>query len=117
MNKKICKENARELQAKGVEARKENKERRERFLVDLVMGNGEAYNSMLEKLRDDQDLTKNQKEFLDRLEKNFEFVIPKRARVDEKGETVRHGIFEIEQATKILENVNGGTEHSDKKSS
>lgn len=99
----ITKENAKELSRKAAKARKENKERRERFLLDLVMGNGKDYRQKLEELKDDKDLSKNEREFLDRMERNFPYVFAKRAPVNDKGETVEQSLFAPGDAEKILE--------------
>jgi hypothetical protein len=73
---------ARELQQKGVEARRENKERTNELVVKSITGGFVDYEEKLQKIRDGIELSAPEKEYMDRMERWTEFCIPKLARVD-----------------------------------
>lgn len=80
------------LWKRGLEVRKQKQAEIEKMMITFVNGSFESYVDFMEKLRDDKDLTKSEKEFMDRLERQFEFAFPKRARVDKNGEDVENKI-------------------------
>ena len=80
------------LWKRGLEIRKQNQAEIEKMMITFVNGSFESYIDFMEKLKDNKDLTKSEKEFMDRLEKQFEFAFAKRARVDKNGEEIDNKI-------------------------
>lgn len=74
-----------QLWKKGLKARKEKDRRLNDIFVTLVDGGIEYYGDMLNTLANKQSLTDEEKEFMDRLEKMFEYVQPKLARSEHTG--------------------------------
>jgi hypothetical protein len=84
----VFKKGDKEIPMKGVEARKRNKEEREKLMVEFVTGKFDSYEKFMEQLRQGKEVGENERQFMDRLEKQFEFAFPKRNRVDKNGDDV-----------------------------
>ena len=57
-----------------------NREKMKQAFIDGICGNFDGYNEKLRLLRDGVEISEPEQEFLDRMEKNTEFAIPKLAR-------------------------------------
>jgi len=92
MGKAICKENASELGKKGVAAREKNKENLWAFLAS---GGARQYHEKLEQLANKEKLTKPEQEFMDRVEKLFPYVKPRKTDITTDGEKIPQPIINV----------------------
>jgi hypothetical protein len=63
----------------------------------FIDGSFEKYMDLQEKLYNGEEVTKEQREYMDRLEKNFPYRFAKRANVDDKGDSVSEVTIKIER--------------------
>ena len=73
------------LWKKSVEARYENKGKLGELMEIAVQGGFADYAEKLSRLNDKEKLEKPEQEFMDRLERLFEYVTPKKARTEHTG--------------------------------
>jgi len=73
-------------QALGVQAKKEQKQQQNEVIVNAITGGFEPYNKLIQRLSEGEELTKAEKEYMDRIEKWVEYSIPKLARTENKTE-------------------------------
>lgn len=80
----------------GVKARRENQERKLDLFFSLAAeGGAEAYANKLDKLERGEKLSESEELFMKKYENLFEYMQPKRARVDGKGETAEGNTINI----------------------
>ena len=70
------------LWAKGLAVKKEMNEKKEELMITIVNGGLEDYIDKLVMLRDKQDLTKEEREFMDRFERLIPYGYGKKSNVD-----------------------------------
>jgi len=75
-----------ECSDKGHEAYRENAKEKGNVLVQAITGGFDAYNTLLAELKkkDSEELTPNEKLYMEKIEKMAEFAIPKLARTETK---------------------------------
>lgn len=102
MGVRISKETARELGRQGAAQRKQNVIEREKLMFEFVNSKLGSYEEFMEQLRQGKEVGENERQFMDRLEKQFEFAFPKLSRAVLTGENGT-ALFPLEQAQKILQ--------------
>ncbi len=83
--------------AKGKIARKENIRRENEMIVTAITGGFIPYEEKIQKIQKEEELTKPELDYMDRIEKWVEYSIPKLARkevdITSKGDKIESVIF------------------------
>lgn len=95
------------LWAKGLEVRKENKQKPNDYMRIFIDGSFERYIQLMEKLQGNQEITKEEREFMDRLEKSFDFNYQRLSRSTLSGDPDAPLFDPNSHAAKLAKNLSG----------